>query len=704
MAEEQNCLTFSLTENVRFQPGQEVQELISISLEPNVTCHEFDQYVILQGTLDCVGEYSPCKLEEEAETDFYNVQKSAKVTPLENGETFHFCYSIPVDITIPADRCRDGEDLIIDIQSFEYKMQENGCINVSCELCVKGVYDRSFLVQEKEQKLNEEQLDTQDFVSEEIKECIAEPQYGYGQSDFLPSSDDEQNAQIQSELYQTGSLEESFPKFQDLVRHSQDIQDFDGQGTQNQQSYVDNIGYQSYYSHPNYGEQAWQQSDQLNDWDRTDLTNNVSQEYQEQPIDEQQIQFTDIQNQELNQPFYQTNLHPWQPYQSDQPPKHTDQVAQPEPLQQSIYQQDQTLPLETLYQPEQMQTPNQFYQQEQMQPEVPFYQPEQMQTPDQFYQQEQMQPQMPFYQPDQMQTPDQFHQQEQMHPQVPFYQPEQMQTPDQFYQQEQMQPQVPFYQPEQMQPQVPFYQQGQVQPPSSLYQQEAYEQFVQPQFGDITNFRLNVHGKHDDTGYKSIFHEEIESINMSPISALESPDIPTFEDDLTGYEEQEVIDAVAPQLEPLQEADDSQDEVLEQEDDVTQEILPREEEALDTEQSYEQLIYPFETESEPLADDAFYVEVKREPLEYEFVVESDEIPEKQETIKVNEEYQSTSVFDIFATREERTACLKICIVQRGDSFEKLAQRYSIHPHKIARFNDLQPNVILDEGTILYIPK
>ena len=64
-----SLLRFSLEESVWFQRGQEVSELYSISLEPNVSAHQVEQYIILKGTLDLMGEYKPTErtVQEEAE-------------------------------------------------------------------------------------------------------------------------------------------------------------------------------------------------------------------------------------------------------------------------------------------------------------------------------------------------------------------------------------------------------------------------------------------------------------------------------------------------------------------------------------------------------------------------------------------------------------------------------------------------------------
>ncbi len=147
MSEDQNCLRFSLEEDVHFQKGEEVCEVLSISLEPSVTCHEFDQYIILRGTLELVGEYVPCSTETE-EPDFYAVQNCASVTPCEGSSNCRFFYAFPVDITIPAERVRSGEELNMGVQTLDCTIDEDGCLHICAELYINGVYEREVLLEE----------------------------------------------------------------------------------------------------------------------------------------------------------------------------------------------------------------------------------------------------------------------------------------------------------------------------------------------------------------------------------------------------------------------------------------------------------------------------------------------------------------------------------------------------------------------------
>ncbi len=128
--------------------------------------------------------------------------------------------------------------------------------------------------------------------------------------------------------------------------------------------------------------------------------------------------------------------------------------------------------------------------------------------------------------------------------------------------------------------------------------------------------------------------------------------------------------------------------------------------ALDEEtDSYDQVIFPFSVAPEEPVEEAqetFHVEVNYS-TEPKGVDQPALVFEELSSSNGESAPKVSTVSDIFSTRSEASTCLKVYIVQRGDSLENLAQRYSISSQKIARYNRLQPNAQIVEGTILYIP-
>jgi stage VI sporulation protein D len=142
--ENQSYLRFSLEESVWFQKGQEVEELYSISLDPNVTCTEDDHYVYIRGTLDLSGEYAN-EENEEAE-DFTNVflPKSVQSVERNSDGLYEFMHRFPVDITIPSSRIAALDDIEVSIQTFDYTIPERNSLKLQADLIISGVYSENY--------------------------------------------------------------------------------------------------------------------------------------------------------------------------------------------------------------------------------------------------------------------------------------------------------------------------------------------------------------------------------------------------------------------------------------------------------------------------------------------------------------------------------------------------------------------------------
>lgn len=105
-----------------------------------------------------------------------------------------------------------------------------------------------------------------------------------------------------------------------------------------------------------------------------------------------------------------------------------------------------------------------------------------------------------------------------------------------------------------------------------------------------------------------------------------------------------------------------------------------EEEQVDTQKGYEE-----EQES------------KREETSFQLELKGRETNEKR-----NE--NALYLTKLFGKNEEQAfARLKICIVQQGDSLDKIAERYDVSVQQLLRTNHLESGADVHEGQLLYIP-
>jgi hypothetical protein len=105
----------SIQEGVVFPDGEEVEELLSISLDPQVTMESKEEGTALTGTIEVTGEYSIVTEEEENNRQFFR--------------------HIPVHAFIPPDR-QTVADTDIQIHSFDYDVQKPGRLMLTAELAV----------------------------------------------------------------------------------------------------------------------------------------------------------------------------------------------------------------------------------------------------------------------------------------------------------------------------------------------------------------------------------------------------------------------------------------------------------------------------------------------------------------------------------------------------------------------------------------
>jgi stage VI sporulation protein D len=138
--ENQSSLRFSLEESLWFRKGQEVAELVSISLDPDITIQENDQYVTIRGSLELTGEYKSFNETYEGEEDNLSTQKYVQNVEERDEDVCDFSHRFPVDITIPNNRIQSIYDIDVMVESFDYTLPERSCIKLSAELTISGLY------------------------------------------------------------------------------------------------------------------------------------------------------------------------------------------------------------------------------------------------------------------------------------------------------------------------------------------------------------------------------------------------------------------------------------------------------------------------------------------------------------------------------------------------------------------------------------
>lgn len=171
----ESCLRFSLEESVWFQKGQEVEELVSISLDPNITIHENEQYVTIQGALELTGEYQRYNDGSSEEEDLFTAPKFVHHVEEREEGLYEFSHRFPVDITIPNNRIQSIDDIHVEVESFDYLFQERSCMKLTADLTITGLYgDQQHKPAHEEAEVEEVQLEVayREATVDEIEEIV----------------------------------------------------------------------------------------------------------------------------------------------------------------------------------------------------------------------------------------------------------------------------------------------------------------------------------------------------------------------------------------------------------------------------------------------------------------------------------------------------------------------------------------------------
>ncbi len=166
---EGSYLHFSVEEQVWLKKGQEVEEVLSISLDPEISIEEYEDYVAVKGCLYLTGEYlQRDQTDEEVINEDSPYRSIHEVNVREDG-TASMGHRFPVDITIPASRIRSLEEIFVTVDTFDYSLVEENCLQLKADISISGIQGDQNRVEEDEAELYvvEEDEETEDYTTEE---------------------------------------------------------------------------------------------------------------------------------------------------------------------------------------------------------------------------------------------------------------------------------------------------------------------------------------------------------------------------------------------------------------------------------------------------------------------------------------------------------------------------------------------------------
>lgn len=137
----ENKISFDLKETLLFEFGQEIDEMVSISLDPDIVVESFEDYVQIRGIIELSGEYFRKRDGENVEETFFENESFRYVERIVNinRDMNHFQHRFPVDISVSKERIEDVDEIFVTVDAFDYNLKENNTLTIFATLYIHGI-------------------------------------------------------------------------------------------------------------------------------------------------------------------------------------------------------------------------------------------------------------------------------------------------------------------------------------------------------------------------------------------------------------------------------------------------------------------------------------------------------------------------------------------------------------------------------------
>src|SRR5690625_3870331 len=143
MFDDQEIFSFELEETLYFERGQEVSEMVGISLDPTISIHSHNDYVSIKGQIILEGQYEKVEAERIEAESFESDDAEGRrcIDQIEDDEDglSHFFHQFPIEVSIPAYRVVDVEKISVYVDSFDYELKNNNELRVHSLIHIYGI-------------------------------------------------------------------------------------------------------------------------------------------------------------------------------------------------------------------------------------------------------------------------------------------------------------------------------------------------------------------------------------------------------------------------------------------------------------------------------------------------------------------------------------------------------------------------------------
>lgn len=156
--------TFDLNESLYFEKGQEVQEMLHISLDPEISIQPFNDYVSIRGVIELEGKYQKIQEGENddgltVDEDHSMVRHIESVYEDEDGIS-SFTHRFPVEISVPSYRVQSVDDITVSIDSFDYEIPQENKLTLTSVVKIDGISESEHFREEDDKEVEDPAYDT----------------------------------------------------------------------------------------------------------------------------------------------------------------------------------------------------------------------------------------------------------------------------------------------------------------------------------------------------------------------------------------------------------------------------------------------------------------------------------------------------------------------------------------------------------------
>lgn len=165
MSQEQSFFKFDLHESIYFEKGQEVREMLQVSLDPDISIQSFNEYVSIRGVIELQGEYRKKEDEQDPVEPLDRVGDESAKRFVEkvfdkSEDEVEFSHRFPVEISIPSYRVNNLDDISVSIEAFDYELPSDDHLLLKSTIKIHGVNEEESF--NREHEVNMEQMTDND--------------------------------------------------------------------------------------------------------------------------------------------------------------------------------------------------------------------------------------------------------------------------------------------------------------------------------------------------------------------------------------------------------------------------------------------------------------------------------------------------------------------------------------------------------------